>query len=200
MFKFEVGEKVKITNNNECYVDDPRMVADHVCDPYDAACYCMSSQPEDGDVGEVIARWEDNGQTIYYIRMYEDYDCDALSCYCYLVDEDGLKSCECNIKVGDRVRLVDGGELFPTYADWVVKHIEDKNLVARWAYGGRITDNSIGTTYEVVHIAPHGDAYGNIPLAFIKALDGIGYKCFLVAVSGLEKVKPEANKNKEWVF
>lgn len=200
MFSFEIGERVRITNNNECYVDDPQMVADHIKDPYDAACYCMSSQPEDDDIGKVIARWEDNGQTIYYIRMFEDYDCEALSYYCYLMDEDGLKSCECKIKVGDKVRVVNGGEAFPTYADWVVKHIEDKNLLAHWAYGGRVSDNSIYTTYEVVHIAPHGDAYGNIPLAFIKELGGIGYKCFLVAVSGLTKVEQETKKNHELVF
>lgn len=188
MFKFEVGTEVVITNNNECYVDDPKMVAEHIKDPYDAACYCMSSQPEDDDIGKVLARWEDNGQNIYYIRMYEDYDCDALSCYCYLVDEAGLEPYEDSIKVGDKVRIVNSGKAFSSYADWVVKHIENKTLIAHWAYGGSPRNEPIGTLYEVIHIAPHSK--GSSDLAFIKGLDStVSYKCYLMRMDGLEKVK-----------
>jgi hypothetical protein len=198
MFKFEVGAEVVITNNNECYVDDPKMVAEHIYDPYDAACYCMSSQPEDDDIGKVLARWEDNGQKIYYISMYEDYDCDTLSCYCYLMDEAGLKIHEEGIKVGDKVKVLKCGETFSSYADWIVKHIEDKTLIAHWAYGGNPRDESIGTVYDVICIAPHSK--GCKDLAFIKAPGNSMYKCYLIAVSGLVKAKPEVKNNHEINF
>ena len=185
MFSFDVGDNVRIINENECYVDDPRMVADHINDPYAAACYCMSSQPCEDDIGKVLARWRDNGQSIYYVRIYEDDNCDTPSCYCYLMDETGLEAYGPEIKVGDKVNIVNSGMLFDTYADWVVEHITDKNLLAHWAYGSR--GWSANGVYEVMCIAPHGGGYG--PLAFIKSLEGTSYKCFLITVDGLAKVK-----------
>ena len=185
MFKFDVRDNVRIINENECYVDDPKLVADHVKDLYLAACYCMSSQPCEDDIGQIILRWEDNGQNIYYVRVYEDDSCGTPSCYCYLMDEAGLEAYEPEIKVGDKVKIVNGGMVFDTYADWVVKYITDKNLLAHWAYGCRVCDRpgDAVAVYEVLHIAPHGGGYGQ--LAFIKGTD----KCFLVAVDGLAKVK-----------
>ena len=192
MFKFDVRDNVRIINENECYVDDPKLVADHVKDLYLAACYCMSSQPCEDDIGQIILRWEDNGQNIYYVRVYEDDSCGTPSCYCYLMDEAGLEAYEPEIKVGDKVKIVNGGMVFDTYADWVVKHITDKNLLAHWAYGCRVCDRpgDAVAVYEVLHIAPHGGGYG--PLAFIKGTD----KCFLVAVDGLAKVKQETKQKK----
>ena len=199
MFNFEVGGIVRIINENECYVDDPQMVADHIHDPYNLACYCMSSQPCEDDIGKIIAGWEDNGQNIYYVRIYEDDNCDRLSCYCYLMDESGLEEYEPGIKVGDKVKIVNSGKVFDTYADWVVKYITDKNLLAHWAYGSRVGDwAAIDGVYEVLYIAPHGGGYG--PLAFIKSLEETSYKCFLVAVNGLAKVKQETKQKKNSPF
>lgn len=187
MFKFNIFDKVRITDENQCYVDDPKMVADHVKDHYNATCYCMSSQPSDDDVGQVLARWEDSGQNIYYVRVYEDDECKTPSCYCYCMDEAGLDKLEDEIKVGDTVNVVRPGAVYADYLGWVRRNITDADLLARWVYGGRIPENGI---YEVVKIAPHseGNSYAN--LAFIKDADRLGsYKCYLVGVDGLKKAE-----------
>ena len=189
MFKFNVFDKVRITDENECYVDDPRMVADHVKDHYNATCYCMSSQPSDDDVGQVLARWEDSGQNIYYVRVYEDDECKTPSCYCYCIDEAGLEKLDAEIKEGDTVRVVRPGAVYADYLVWVRRNITDPDLLARWVYGNRIPENGI---YKVVKIAPHSDASSYAKLAFIKDADRItSYKCYLIGVDGLEKAKRE---------
>ena len=189
MFNFEVGEVVRIINNNECYVDDPKMVAEHIWNHFDAACYCMSSQPEDDDIGKVIARWEDNGQNIYYVRVFEGYDCDSLSCYCYLMDETGLERfADTEIKEGDTVKVVEPGCVYADYVNWVLRNITDPDLLARWAYRGRMPGND--EIYKVVKIAPHSEKTGCARLAFIKGtVSHISYKCYLIGVDGLKKVK-----------
>lgn len=195
MFKFSVLTDVRIINNNECYVDDPNMVADHVKDHYDATCYCMSSQPSDGEVGQILARWQDSGQNIYYVRLYEDDECSTLSCYCYCVDEAGLEKLDAEIKEGDTVRVVNPGAAYADYLGWVRRHITDPDLLARWAYGSRIPENGI---YEVVKIAYHSETSNYAKLAFIKDADRIAsYKCYLIGVDGLAKVKPEAKQKKQ---
>ena len=188
MFKFDVGDNVRIINENECYVDDPRMVADHIEDPYLAACYCMSSQPCMDDIGKIVAGWEDNGQNIYYVRVFEDDDCDRLSCYCYLMDEAGLVRFDPEIKEGDKVRVVKPGAVYADYVSWVLRNIIDPNLLARWACGSRIPEND--GIYEVVKVALHSEGTSYAKLAFIKdAYGGASYKCYLIDVDGLEKVK-----------
>lgn len=188
MFSFEVGDNVRIINENECYVDDPKMVADHIHDPYDAACYCMSSQPCEDDIGKILARWRDNGQSIYYVRIYEDDSCDTPSCYCYLMDEDGLSGVGAEIKEGDTVKIVEPGATYADYVSWVRRNITDPDLLARWAYGSRMSENN--GTYKVVKIAPHSERTGCAKLAFIKGTDSaVSYKCYLIGVDGLKKIK-----------
>lgn len=195
MFSFDVGDNVRIINENECYVDDPKMVADHIHDPYNLACYCMSSQPCEDDIGKIVAGWEDNGQNIYYVRIYEDDNCDRLSCYCYLMDEAGLGEYEPEIKVGDKVKVVRPGAVYADYVSWVLRNITDPNLLARWACGSRIPENGI---YEVVKIALHSEGTSYVKLAFIKdAYGGSLCKCYLVDVDGLTKVKPEDKQKKQ---
>ena len=188
MFKFDVGDNVRIINENECYVDEPSMVADHIKDPYLAACYCMSSQPCEDDIGQILVMWEDNGQNIYYVRAYEDDNCDRLSCYCYLMDESGLEGVDVGIKEGDTVKVVERGYLYADYIGWVRRNITDLDLLARWVYGGRMLEND--GLYKVVKIAPHSERTGCAELAFIKGIDStVSYKCYLIGVDGLEKVK-----------
>lgn len=185
MFKFNIFDKVRITDENECYVDDPKMVADHVKDHYNATCYCMSSQPSDDDVGQVLARWEDNGQNIYYVRVYEDDECKTPSCYCYCMDEVGLEKAEGEIKAFDIVKVTCIDGVYPTYDDWVLENIKDRKLLAHWAYGDRLLDSN-GKKYEVVVIAPHGKA-PSVKLAFIKSCGMNAYRCYLIDAKALKK-------------
>ena len=185
MFKFNVFDKVRITDENECYVDDPKMVADHVRDHYNATCYCMSSQPSDDDVGQVLARWEDNGQNIYYVRVYEDGECKKPSCYCYCMDEAGLEKYGGDIKVGDFVEVTDPEYVYSTYTEWVTENVHDIRLIATWAYSSAPTRIY---HYEVMAIAPHTQDTENT-LAFIKA-PGLSGCCYVMDIRGLKKFAP----------
>lgn len=190
MFKFDVFDNVRITDENQCYVDDPKMVADHVRDHYNATCYCMSSQPSDGDVGKILARWEDSGRNIYYVCVYETDDCEKLSCYCYCMDETGIEEFEAEIKVGDNVEVIRPSAVCADYIGWVRRNITDPDLLARWAYGNRMPEGGI---YEVVKIAYHTEGTSFAKLAFIKdAEKPTTYKCYLVGVDGLKKTNCKA--------
>lgn len=185
MFKFGVFDKVMITDENQCYVDDPKMVADHVRDHYNATCYCMSSQPSDDDVAQVLARWEDNGQNIYYVRAYEDDECKTPSCYCYCMDETGLEKLGGDIKVGDSVEVTNPDYVYSTYTEWVIENVHDIRLIATWAY------NSAPTKiyhYKVLAIATHRQDIENT-LAFIKA-PGLSGCCYVMDIRGLRKITP----------
>lgn len=88
------------------------------------------------------------------------------------------------IQVGDTVRVVNTGKCWSQNAGWVAKHIADKSLVAKYAYGrglgyfaGLIEHPGI---FRVLCIA---DGW-----AFIQRTDGDGASCYLVGLDGLERV------------
>lgn len=84
------------------------------------------------------------------------------------------------IKVGDRVVVLDSGRKFPNYVEWVVKNVDNKRDVARFAYGSR--DNLNGKDGVVVTIAPH-DNGDNI--AYVRMGND---RCFLFDMHGLKKI------------
>lgn len=196
MLKFEVGGIVRIINENECYVDDPKMVSDHIRDPYNLACYCMSSQPCIDDIGKIVAGWEDNGQNIYYVRVFEGDDCNSLSRYCYLMDEAGLEAYEKGIKVGDTVEIIDPDLAYTTYTAWVTLHITDSKLLALWSYQVKPKNWNRCT---VMAIGPHIDTTDRT-LAFVQ-VPGKGNACYLMDIRGLKKDPRSATKsNTELAF
>lgn len=89
------------------------------------------------------------------------------------------------IQVGDIVHVVNTGKCWSQNAGWVAKHIADKSLVAKYAYGrglgyfaGKIEHPGI---FRVLCIADD--------LAFIQRTDGDGASCYLVGLDGLERVE-----------
>lgn len=88
------------------------------------------------------------------------------------------------IKVGDRVKIVDNGKQYTSYADWVANNIKSRADVARFCYGCDIPNGTVGT---VVCIAPHG-VIGET-LAYVKTMnEEFGYCCYLMNVKGLKKI------------
>lgn len=88
------------------------------------------------------------------------------------------------IKVGDKVQVVDNGESYSAYADWVVANVVSRNAAVRSCYGGYIGNGAIGT---VLCIAPHGKI--DRTLAYIQIDDNLGEKkCYLMDIAGLKKI------------
>ena len=92
------------------------------------------------------------------------------------------------IKVGDRVKIVDSGEIYPGYWQWVADNVEDKGLIARYKYEG--SPSWFAGTYIVRAIAPHG-GYKSTKLAYIERAfleDDYPSECILIEINGIEKV------------
>lgn len=88
------------------------------------------------------------------------------------------------IKVGDKVKVIDNGESYSAYADWVVANVASREAAVRFCYGGYIGNGAIGT---VLRIAPHGKL--DRTLAYIQIDDNIGEKkCYLMDIAGLKKI------------
>ena len=91
------------------------------------------------------------------------------------------------IKVGDRVKIVDSGKIYSGYWKWVADNVEDKGLIARYKYEG--SPVWFDETYIVRAIAPHG-GYTSTKLAYIERviLEDYPSECILIEVNGIEKV------------
>jgi hypothetical protein len=79
---------------------------------------------------------------------------------------------------GDRVRVIESGECYTTYSDWVEKYITEPSERYLWDYGMSCYNGDVG---EVLHIESH--EYGNATLAYVKMDNG---KCYLIGTKGLE--------------
>lgn len=90
------------------------------------------------------------------------------------------------IKVGDEVEVVDEGENYCAYADWVATNVPNRADIARFAYGHPARN---GTHGIVCYIAPHSDFHKRT-LAYIKVDDEeFGeHRCYLLNVKGLKKI------------
>ena len=86
------------------------------------------------------------------------------------------------IKVGDKVWVVNSGEKYPNYVDWVIKNVEDKVDIARFAYHDRRKLND--ETGKVVAVAPHNHIDKDCLLAYVQ----IGELCYLFNMNGLKKI------------
>ena len=88
------------------------------------------------------------------------------------------------IKIGDKVKIKNAGLIYDGYAAWVSKNVHDIKEVARYAYRGNPDTDCV---YEVIAIAPHS-AESRENLAYIKEIDGLFFPCYLISLTGLEKV------------
>lgn len=86
------------------------------------------------------------------------------------------------IKVGDIVKIINTGKLYVGNADWVVNHIEDKELIARYAIYDNLGYPAIkepAEQFKVIAIAENK--------AYIQR-SGHPYACYLIDLNGIEKL------------
>lgn len=99
-----------------------------------------------------------------------------------------------DIKVGDKVKIKDGGLSYIAYTDWIKKNINNVGLAACFAYGQIPHEDN--TVYVVKAIAPWDTKYAvDKKLAYVQEYfvysDGRisdDEACYLMAIDGLEKV------------
>jgi len=84
-----------------------------------------------------------------------------------------------NIQVGDRVVVVNDGENYSSYSDWIKEYVTDNYLLFKFEYGGSCKQ---GESYVVKYLAPHG--CDKKILAYIQGDDE---KCHLIGVDGLKR-------------
>ena len=88
------------------------------------------------------------------------------------------------IKVGDKVKVINNGYCFDEYYDWVKENINNRELKLKFDYGNVLSN---GTICEVLHINKHNGSYNtDETLAYIQDIKN--KRCYLIDVNGLEKI------------
>lgn len=155
------------------WADDSKTVVK--CQPGDtysketglALCIAKKFLGNKGNFNEVFKKWIP--EEVETVEEFEDAETGEINL---------LRSGD--IRVGDTVRVVNSGYLYSTYTEWVERYVKDPRDAAKWEYNLGLWDGSIGV---VKYLAPHEWSY-NGDLAYIETDN----KCYLIGVSGLEKV------------
>lgn len=88
------------------------------------------------------------------------------------------------LKVGDKVKVIDYGLFFDKYYSWVKENINNRELKLKFDYGNVLSN---GTICEVLHINKHNGSYNtDETLAYIQDIKN--KRCYLIDVNGLEKI------------
>jgi hypothetical protein len=130
-------------------------------------------------LGESIEEGRDNG----YDEGEETYPSGMYDAYKRVLDH--MKELESqipgDIKVGDTVRIVKLGLIYPSYVEWIRKNVTNPLLAARWDRDRRLRHTEIGV---VRYVAPHSPG-SMATIAYVE----IGGGCYMVEINGLEKVE-----------
>ena len=88
------------------------------------------------------------------------------------------------IKVGDKVKVINNGYCFDEYYDWVEENINTRVLKLKFDYGNVLPN---GTICEVLHINKHNGSYNtDDTLAYVQDIDT--KRCYVIRLEGIEKI------------
>ena len=88
------------------------------------------------------------------------------------------------LKVGDKVKVINNGYCFDEYYDWVEENINTRVLKLKFDYGNVLPN---GTICEVLHINKHNHGYNaDDTLAYVQDMEN--KRCYLINIEGLEKI------------
>lgn len=181
----EIGDKVRITDPDQCYQEEVDWVYEYVSDKKLAIGYDILGRPNDDDTGTVIAMWNTGigNEKAYYVQVD---GCDGPSPYCYVMNEAGVEIIGKKIKAGDVVILENAfPSTYDLYAIWVAKNVDDKEMIARYAFGSSLRPGR-DEKFRVITVAEHGSSPKT--LAYIKRLT-LKKECYLVGIENLKKVE-----------
>ena len=87
------------------------------------------------------------------------------------------------IGVGDTVKIVNNGGSYTTFTNWVVKNVDDKCLIAKYAYN-KPPENGAQCIVEIVDKTI---SFGReLDVAYIRNV--VTDECYLISIKSLEKV------------
>ena len=91
---------------------------------------------------------------------------------------------------GDLVKIINSGAIYTDYVDWVIDNVDDKTLVAKWAYQMSLLDSRHieyrDHTFKVMAIGNHGTM--DRTLVYIQDDTSFMDECFVIDEDGLEKI------------
>ena len=102
--------------------------------------------------------------------------------YHFTYHEDALDKWE-DIKVGDKVVIVNSNKCYANYSEWVAKNIEDKETIAKYAYGFTPREGTRGTVLQIANHINRPDGL----LVYIN--EGNSDKCYLMGIKGVRKIE-----------
>ena len=91
------------------------------------------------------------------------------------------------ITEGDIVKIINTGKIHSTYPDWLIKNIEDKELLIKYAYG----DNNLyeeGIKEDSVNLYIVRCVSEELAYIQRESYDGFNGLCYLINIKGLERV------------
>lgn len=92
-------------------------------------------------------------------------------------------------QVGDIVRVVNTGECDTAAFSWVVRHLTDKSLIARYTCKcdpeDLVGNHEYPSRFRILHIA-EGKAFIE---KMIEKINDFGFCCYVVGLDGLERMK-----------
>lgn len=103
----------------------------------------------------------------------------------FVVKKDGLIPVD-DIKVGDKVRVIDAGKQYSGYIDWF-KSNNLFELGLRFSYGVLLTSLDMKKSFKVVAIHPYSKQTPDMIYA-VEETDSYHDRVFLIDKTGLEKV------------
>ena len=110
--------------------------------------------------------------------------CDVLTDDLSLIWEREEKEEREEIKVGDKVKVINNGYCFDEYYDWVEENINTRVLKLKFDYGNILPNETI---CEVLNINKHNYGYNSDDtLAYIQDIEN--KRCYLINIEGLEKI------------
>lgn len=139
-----------------------------------ALCIAKKYLGNKGNFNEVFKKWIPEETDPVEEKVLMSFQEDAETGEINLLTSNG-------ISIGDKVRVVNKGQTYTTYRDWVEDHVKDPADAAMWAEGKLMRDGEIGV---VKYLASH-ERSGDGVIAYIE----IGNKCYMINVRGLVRYK-----------
>lgn len=137
-----------------------------------ALCIAKKYLGNKGNFNEVFKKWIPEETEPVEEKVLMSFQEDAETGEINLLTSNG-------ISIGDEVRVVDEGQLYSTYRDWVERHVKDPADAAKWEYGRALPKCRIGV---VKYLAAH-EWSANGDIAYIE----IDNKCYMINVRGLKR-------------
>lgn len=141
-----------------------------------ALCIAKKYLGNKGNFNEVFKKWIPEEAEPVEEKVLMSFQEDAETGEINLLTSNG-------ISIGDKVRVVSAGQRYPSYRDWVERHVTNPEDASKWDKDGigLLHNGDIGVVkYLASHEWPH-----NGVIAYIE----IDNKCHMIAVKGLERVE-----------